>query len=99
MELGGIGLTGFEPATSWSRTNEGPAQTSKKQGNPEGQFDGLHSRLHRVARLFWELAALSVEERNALFALLGAEFSSAPPNSHSPSEDDDLPTVLRSLGS
>src|SRR5262249_52460513 len=42
-----VGLTGFEPATSWSRTKDMAIQTREKQGEEATHGDGLHSCLHQ----------------------------------------------------
>jgi hypothetical protein len=66
-------------------------------GNSSEPGDGLHSGLHRIARLVRELAILSPEERNALVLLLGTEKSPVPQVPHSPEQDEDLPPALGSL--
>src|SRR5262249_58517374 len=92
-----IGLTGFEPATSWSRTKSDAIEDSEKQVEFGAGTIGLHPRLHHLpdadsasplaAGLAGLLYNLSEADKLALARVLLAEGS---PSDMSPGQPSPL---------
>ena len=91
-----IGLTGFEPATSWSRTNGHPEEKPTILGESCASPLTLHSTLHHLpesasgsppdsapnlAALLAQLAALPADQRAALAVLLATPTVPISPSS------------------